>query len=84
MRLPDRIAPSPDGSIILGWIVDGKLIEFEIDKEGLCCWMFPNGRVLELQPILMGEHCCYEDCSENLNRYMKEYRLDKMDPLCEE
>lgn len=84
MRLPDRLVPSPDGSIVLAWIVDGKLIQLEIDREGKGCWLFPNGGVLEIEPILMGESCRYEDCSENLKRYMREYSLDKVDPSCEE
>ena len=32
---PDKVVPSPDGSIILAWLTPNGLVEAEIDKDGI-------------------------------------------------
>jgi len=49
LRMPDRIVPSPDGSLVLGWIFEGcpTMAELEIDNDGKTTWMFPEGKDID-------------------------------------
>ena len=51
LRLPDRIVPSPDGSLFLAWETSRGLVELEIENDGRTTWVFPEG--IHIQDLLV-------------------------------
>jgi hypothetical protein len=45
--MPDRVVPSPDGALMLGWIFENDMAELEIDNDGKTTWMFPEGKGIQ-------------------------------------